>query len=117
MGQKINTAAWLHIVYGLLILFIGVFVFIILIGSGMLSGDVTALAITSGVGILVGIIFVLIALPSLLAGYGLLKRYEWGRVLAFVMSIIHLFSFPIGTAVGGYTLWVLTREEARREFV
>ena len=41
------------------------------------------------------------------AGVGLLQHKSWGRVLAIIMSIVMLFKFPIGTAIGIYALWVL----------
>lgn len=116
MAQKIDTAAYLHIGYGILILLIGVILLFVMVGGGLLSGDAAAFAVTSGIGFFLGVLFLIISLPSLLAGYGLLRRREWGRILAFIMSIIDLFSFPIGTAVGGYTLWVLTKVDARAEF-
>ena len=116
MQPRINTAAYLHIGYGILIVLIGILVFVILTGSGWISGDRTAIAVTSGLGIFFIVLFLVLSLPSLLAGYGLLHRREWGRVLAFIMSIIHLFSFPIGTAIGAYTLWAISNDELRTEF-
>ena len=44
---------------------------------------------------------------ALLVGYGLLTRKPWGRTLAIVIAILSLFRFPVGTALGIYTLWVL----------
>jgi hypothetical protein len=44
---------------------------------------------------------------ALIAGYGLLNRRPWGRIVAIIASILALFKFPIGTALGIYTLWVL----------
>jgi ribosomal protein L40E len=43
----------------------------------------------------------------LLTGYALLTRQPWGRVFAIVFSILALFHFPLGTALGIYSLWVL----------
>jgi hypothetical protein len=42
-----------------------------------------------------------------LTGYALLTRQPWGRVLAIVFAIFALIHFPLGTALGIYTLWVL----------
>ena len=44
---------------------------------------------------------------TVLTGYALMTRQPWGRVLAIVFSIFALFHFPLGTALGIYTLWVL----------
>jgi len=60
----------------------------------------------------VGLLMAALGLPGLLAGYGLLTRKPWARVLAIVVGILSLLNFPIGTAIGIYTLWVLTQPVA-----
>ena len=45
----------------------------------------------------------LLGLPGLLAGYGLLTRKPWARILAIVVGILSLLNFPVGTAIGLYT--------------
>jgi ABC-type glycerol-3-phosphate transport system permease component len=44
---------------------------------------------------------------TVLTGYALLTCQPWGRVLAIVFGIFALIHFPLGTALGIYTLWVL----------
>jgi hypothetical protein len=44
---------------------------------------------------------------ALVAGYGLLNRRPWGRIVAIIAAVLALLKFPIGTALGIYTLWVL----------
>jgi len=51
-----------------------------------------------------------------LAGWGLLQRQQWGRVLALVVGFISLFNIPIGTALGIYTLWVLLPSQSDEEY-
>jgi zinc-ribbon domain len=63
-----------------------------------------------------GALFVLFSLAGLLAGWGLLQRESWARGLALVVAVIALFNFPWGTALGIYTLWVLSPEQARQEY-
>ena len=41
------------------------------------------------------------------AGWGLLERAPWGRVVAIVAAILCLLKFPFGTAMGIWTLIVL----------
>lgn len=41
------------------------------------------------------------------AGWGLLERAPWGRVVAIVAAILCLLKFPFGTAMGIWTLVVL----------
>jgi len=44
---------------------------------------------------------------ALLAGYGLYARARWGRILAIVVAILSLIKFPIGTALGIWTMVAL----------
>ena len=56
------------------------------------------------------------AAASLIAGWGLLQREPWGRILALVVGFISLFNVPIGTALGVYTLWVLLPARSDEEY-
>ncbi|MDR3750626.1 MAG: hypothetical protein P4K94_03990 [Terracidiphilus sp.] len=44
---------------------------------------------------------------ALAAGWGLLERTQWGRIVAIVAAILSLLKFPFGTAMGIWTLVVL----------
>jgi hypothetical protein len=41
------------------------------------------------------------------AGWGLMERAQWGRILAIIAAIYGLLSIPFGTALGIWTLVVL----------
>jgi hypothetical protein len=41
---------------------------------------------------------------ALLAGWGLMERTSWGRVIAIVAALTSLLRIPIGTALGIWTL-------------
>lgn len=56
------------------------------------------------------------ALLALLAGYSLLTRQPWGRVLSIVVAILSLIRIPFGTALGIYTLWVLAAGDSNLEY-
>jgi predicted nucleic acid-binding Zn ribbon protein len=51
-----------------------------------------------------------------IAGWGLLQREPWARVLAIVLGFLSLFNIPFGTAVGIYTLWVLLPAHSHEEY-
>ena len=55
----------------------------------------------------------LMTLPSLVAGYGLLKRKPWARTAAIIGGVTAAMSFPIGTAVCAYTFWFLFSEPGK----
>jgi hypothetical protein len=113
----ITILGWIQIVSNAIFLVIGGFILILLSGIGFASGDPTATAILSVVGASVGILIMLLALPGLLAGYGLLTGKSWGRILAIVVGVLGLLNFPIGTLIGAYTLWVLLQEDAAPYFM
>jgi hypothetical protein len=59
-------------------------------------------------------VFLVIGVPSLIAGVGLLKKKSWARIVTIMVAIMALTSFPFGTGAGVYTLWVLTRTESEQ---
>jgi hypothetical protein len=56
------------------------------------------------------------ALLGFAAGWGLLHRESWARILALIAGFLALFHPPFGTALGIYTLWVLLSAESEREY-
>jgi hypothetical protein len=64
----------------------------------------------------IGFVFLIAAVLGLAAGWGLLQRESWARILAIVMGIFNLFDPPFGTAIGIYTLWVLVPADSEREY-
>ena len=117
MKTQITILGWLNIADGALTLLIGALAFMFLTGIGFASGDLEALPILAVVGTTAGMFMFAMALPSLLAGFGLLREKNWGRILAIIVSFFNLLWFPIGTALGIYGLWVLLRKEATEYFV
>ncbi len=60
--------------------------------------------------IAIGIIL-LFSIPSIIGGIALLNNKKWALTLLLVLGCFKLFSFPIGTAIGIYTLWVYTQNQ------
>jgi hypothetical protein len=58
----------------------------------------------------------LVSLPGLVAGIGLLQLRSWARVLGIVLSVINLIHIPLGTVIGIYGLWVLLNQETESLF-
>ncbi|MCA9945256.1 MAG: hypothetical protein H6656_08380 [Ardenticatenaceae bacterium] len=118
LDKHINILGWLHIGLNVLTLCIGVFVFFILIGAGLLSADGEAMSILAVVGTFVMGILVVVSIPGILAGWGLLKRKSWARILALVIAFFSLMNFPLGTILGVYTIWaLLAHDEATNYFL
>jgi hypothetical protein len=105
--QHVTILGWLYVVGHAIFVAIGAFIFLLLSGIGAASDDPQAGPILAIVGTSVGLLLVLLGLPGLAAGYGLLTGQPWGRVLAIVIAILNLVNFPLGTLTGIYALWVL----------
>ena len=64
----------------------------------------------------VGFFWIVIAGIGVVAGWGLLERRPWARMLTIVLGCFGLVEVPFGLALGIYTLWVLLPAEADAEF-
>jgi hypothetical protein len=115
--QHVAILGWLYLIGHAVFLAIGLFVFTLLTGIGAVSRDPEAMAVLSVVGTSVGLLLVALAVPGLVAGYGLLKHRAWARVLAIVVGFLGLINFPLGTAIGLYTFWVLMQTAATDYFM
>jgi len=60
----------------------------------------------------IGTIILLYAIPSLLAGIGLINGKKWALVLALIIGIISLPIFPIGTGIGAYAVIVFLMDQS-----
>jgi hypothetical protein len=107
---------WLHVGAGAIFAVMGIFVFTFFTGIGVAADDPEAFPVLATVGASVALLLLVLSLPGLLAGFGLLKRRAWARILAIVVGFLQLVNFPIGTAIGAYTLWILFDEQAAEVF-
>jgi hypothetical protein len=64
----------------------------------------------------IGGLILIKAAAGFLAGWGLLQREPWARMVSLVVAFISLFNVPIGTALGIYTLWVLLPTQSDDEY-
>ncbi len=83
--------------------------------SGQAGSDFPGEFLTTLLGV-IGLTILIKAVAGFAAGYGLLRREPWGRMLTLVLSFLALFNFPLGTALGIYSLWVLFPAESEREY-
>lgn len=116
MEKHINIVASLQIGLSILGILIGIFVFTILYFVGDIAVDEQAQFILHIVSrVLAGFIFFM-SIPGLVAGIGLFKRKEWARILTLIISVLSLLNFPLGTAVGVYSIWALVNPEVIDQF-
>ena len=58
-------------------------------------------------GFLILFLGLLFGLPPILAGYAMLRRKSWARVMGIIAACFTALSFPFGTALCVYTMWFL----------
>jgi hypothetical protein len=125
MRDHIRILGILHIVFGALGIAGALIVLLIFGGlAGVVAvandtGDVdraAGMAALGGIGLVVFFIILVLSVPGLIAGIGLLKLRPWSRMLTIVLSALDLFSVPVGTALGIYGLWALLSQPTEALF-
>jgi len=116
MEKHITLVAVINIAFGFLGIFLAFFLFVVLIGAGIISQDPDAMRVTSIVGVAIAFFLLLTSIPEIIGGFGLLKRKPWARVLVLIIAVLDLLIIPIGTLIGIYELWVLLQEETIKLF-
>ncbi len=66
--------------------------------------------------VVLGGVWFLVSFPIFLAGIYLLDYKRWARNVLIVAAAIETLTFPVGTLLGVYTLWVLLRKETKAVF-
>jgi hypothetical protein len=111
--------ASISIVLGLIVLLVfgGLAGFLGVVGAANNdTGGILVAPFMAILGVFIVAIVCIVSLPALIGGIGLIKYKNWARVLMIIISVLHLFSVPIGTALGVYGLWVLFHEETKQIF-
>ena len=107
MKKHINILGSLFLVISIVMIIVG-FVTHYMLGTMKPPGG-----IPWDMGDLFGLIILLISLPQLICGYGLLTKKSWSRIFGIILSCLSLLSIPIGTVIGIYGLWVLFKDETK----
>jgi len=117
MEKHISLIGILWIVMGGLSLVFGLLGSLLLFGISFIPdmGN-EAPFILRTVGSIAIFFFALLGLPKIIAGIGLLKKKEWGRILTLIVSFISLLNIPLGTALGIYSIVILMKEESLQYF-
>ena len=125
MAQHVKILAVLHIVLSALTLTAGLIMLLVFGGLAGLLGvtdlhqsdpGFLGIALLGSVGGLIFLILLLVSLPGLIGGIGLLQFKPWARILMIIVSALDLLGFPFHTALGIYGLWVLFNRETEQLF-
>jgi hypothetical protein len=122
MDTHVKVVGALNVVLGAFGLLVAVALMLIFGGATWLvgaSGDpdaATAIPILGLTGAALSTFLLVLSLPALVIGVGLLQRRSWARIAGIVISLLNLFYFPLGTMLGVYGLWVLFAKDTERVF-
>ena len=103
----------MHLIYGGLFTLVTIMMFFVfVVMGGMLSGlpqepGTPPPVFFIGIFGFILIVYALLSIPPLIAGYGMLKKRSWARVAAIIASALSALSFPFGTALAVYSFWFL----------
>lgn len=120
MQKHITLVGALHIGYSALQILGGLIALLFILGGGLLGGLISeeeiVISIIFFIAGAIGTWLVLVSLPGIVAGVGVLRRWPWGRYMALVLAVIWLSNIPLGTTIGAYSLWVLVQDETTKLF-
>jgi hypothetical protein len=125
MVTHVKVLGILHIIFGALGILVALGLLMLfgglagVIGASAETGRddrAAAMGVLSIIGVVVFFVILVLSLPGLIAGIGLLKFRPWGRILGIVVSALDLIHVPLGTALGVYGLWVLLSNETEALF-
>lgn len=95
----------LHAVYGLVVLVLVVAFY----GFGFGADDPDSHLTLHRIGDIAALPIALVAFAYILGGAAFARGHAWPRPMMWVLSVVALGSVPLGTALGIYSLWVLSR--------
>lgn len=109
----IQIVAALHFFFGATILLGAVAVVLAMgipFGITLSQGETEAPKVLGIIGFLITTFLAVLSLPGIIGGWGLFTGRTWGKPVVLVLSVLHLFNIPFGTALGIYSFWALLRD-------
>ena len=122
MATHIKVIAVLFIVFGAIGLLFAMFSSVIfgvlasIVGASQDSGAPVGVAVLGFTGMALTIFLILVSIPYIICGWGMLTLRPWSRILGIILAAISLVRFPIGTIFGIYALIILFNKETEALF-
>ena len=118
MNKHVTILSIFYFAIGTILMFLSIIALVALplIGN-FIPEDAIPFDLFSFLGAGIGGIFFLFSMVKLIGAYGLLKRKSWGRIYVLVLCVLGLLSFPFGTLIGIYGIWILTKDETINLFI
>ncbi len=112
MQKHIQLLGVIYIAYHAIGLLFAWLIWGVLSSIGLMSGDPQAAAIMTLIGTVVAGLLLILSVPGVVGGIGILKGWWWSRYLVLVLGLFNLLHVPLGTILGIYTFWVLMQDES-----
>lgn len=116
MEKHINVVAALQIGLSIFTLLMVVLTYSVLSLIGNFIDQPEGEMVFRIIGNVIATFLTIVAIPGIVAGFGLYRRKEWARILTLILSVLAIFNFPFGTAIGIYSIWVLIQPETVAAF-
>ena len=110
--KHITILSILFLVSGIISCFVAIGFLVGFPVLGSFIGDPIANSVLTYAGAGLGTLILVISIPSIIAGIGLIYHRPWARILGLIMCFVKLFSIPFGTILGIYGIWVLMNDES-----
>ena len=120
MRKHINLLGVLYLVWGSLGMLLGLAMFLLAAGASALAYSVAREGMAAGVTAVsltvFGVLLVAGGATNAWIGSGIRRHRRPARLFGLLLSLLNLFLFPFGTALGLYSFWVLLTDEGRQVF-
>lgn len=113
--EHIVVLGTLHIAWSVLLL-VAATAASVLVALGVIAGGEDGAILIVPIVILVSSLCFVAAIVEIIGAIGVFRRRNWGRYVLMCMGAIWLLKVPVGTALGIYTFYVLTREPVVADF-
>jgi hypothetical protein len=117
METHVRVVGILHIVFGAIGILGALFLIVLFGGAAGIvratadQGSQIAVPILGALGGFLGCAALVLSLPGIIAGIGVVQFREWARILMLVVSVLDLVNVPLGTALGIYGLWTCLHKD------
>jgi hypothetical protein len=122
MATHVKVIGILFIIFGVLGLLGAVFssvlfgVLATIVGASHEEGAPLGVAVLGFTGAALSAFLLVVSIPHVICGWGMLTLRRWSRILGIVLAAISLIRIPIGTIFGIYALVILFNKETEALF-
>ena len=109
--DHVTMLATLHIAWGALLLLAGALILVLFTVGGIASEDEQAMILLGTIAVIASLLIFVLSAAGIISAVGLFKQQRWARYALMVLGGIWMIKIPVGTALGIYTFYVLTRDE------